>query len=91
MLSISDKKQNTERHTASMFCVAILTWLEICLKEFAVAACHPRASSRFIANLTWLENLNEKRLQRKTTQTQWLVALIAKVFKKTIGEKILTA
>lgn len=59
MLSISNKKQSTERHTAFMFRVAILTWLESGWNEFAITVCHPKASSRFIANL------NEKRLQRK--------------------------
>lgn len=35
------------------------SWADGCRNEFAITACHPRASSRFIANL------NEKRLQRK--------------------------
>lgn len=66
-----------------MICVAILTWLESCWNELAFTACHPRASSRFIANL------NKKRLQRKrqTTPNQWLVALIAKSIPKTTGEE----
>lgn len=65
MLSISNKKQNTGSHIAFMLCVAILTWPEICLNELVITACHPRASSRFVTNITLLENLNEKRLQRK--------------------------
>lgn len=58
MLCISNQKQSSERHTALMFCVAILTWLECC-NGFAISACHPRARGRSIVIL------NEKRLQRK--------------------------
>lgn len=64
MFSVSNQKQSSERHTAFVFCVAILTWLESCCNEFAISAWHSRASSRFIAIL------NEKRLQRKNKQPQ---------------------